>query len=407
MKMMSWLPRLAFAPQNQAARGDVLVCVFQRGGMDGLNALVPMGDSAYYRLRPTLAIAESKAGDSTCAINLDGFFGLHPALAPLKPIYAAGMLAPIHACGSPDPSHSHFDAMDAMERGTPGMHTLGTGWIGRHLTTLNNGNNSPLRAVGMGDMLPAALRGPVPATALKSISDFHLQGRQRDVHKVQQALMSLYASPTLPTTTTTTVGTQLAGAAMQVDSVFSLLNKINVASYTPANQAHYPDGDFGRGMMQIARLIKADVGLEVACVDIGGWDTHAGQGGPEGRLAELLAEFGQGLAAFWADVGDRMKTVTVVTMSEFGRRAAENGSGGTDHGHANAMFLLGGGIAGGKVYGDWPGLGADKLDGPGDLALTTDYRDVLSEILSKRLGNPALNDIFPGYTAKSRGVCLA
>ncbi len=404
----NWMPRLAFAPPHQAARGDVLVCVFQRGGMDGLNALVPMGDSDYYRLRPTIAIGAPKAGDDKSAIDLDGFFGLHPALAPLKQIYDAGQLAPIHACGSPDPTHSHFDAMDAMERGTPGAHALGSGWLGRHLATLNTGNTSPLRAVGMGGMLQGALRGPVSATSLKSIADFHLQGRKKknndaEIQRMQQALMALYALPT-DNSSASLLSTPLHNAATQVDEVFDLLSKIDVAGYIPANHAQYPDGDFGRGMMQIAQIIKADVGLEVACVDIGGWDTHAGQGGAVGQLAGLLGELGQGLGALWADLGEQVKTVTVITMSEFGRRVKENGSGGTDHGHANAMFLMGGGVVGKKVHGDWPGLSTTKLDGPGDLALTTDYRDVLSEVLSKRLGNTVIRDVFPDYTPKMRGV---
>ena len=225
-----WLPRLAFAPQGQAPRGDVLICVFQRGGMDGLNALVPMGDPDYYRARPNIAIAEAKPGDDKSAINLDGFFGLHPALAPLKTVWDAGQLAPIHAVGSPDPTHSHFDAMDMMERGTPGAKSLGTGWLGRHLMSLNNGNTSPLRAVGMGDMLQAALRGPVPATALKSIADFHLKGRARgganEIAKVQQVLGALYA---LPVQSPSAVSNNLVHAGKQIEDVFGLLAKINVA----------------------------------------------------------------------------------------------------------------------------------------------------------------------------------
>lgn len=392
----SWMPRLAFAPQGQAPRGDVLVCVFQRGGMDGLHALVPVGDSDYYRLRPELAIPQPKPGDDKSAIDLDGFFALHPALRTLKPIFDAGMLAPIHACGSPDPTRSHFDAMDTMERGTPGAKSLDTGWLGRHLATLNNGNTSPLRAVGIGSMLQAALRGPVPATALKSIADFHYKGRQRDLAQFQSTLMALYGAAD--------VEPSVNKAAMQVEDTIQLLSKVNVATYQPANGATYPTGEFGRGLMQIAQLIKAEVGLEVACMDIGGWDTHANQGGAEGQLAYLLAEFGQGLAALWQDMGDTIKNVTVVTMSEFGRRAAENGSRGTDHGHANAMFLMGGNVIGGKVHGDWPTLASEKLVGSGDLALTTDYRDVLSEVLSKRLGNRAVGDVFPDYTPKIRGM---
>lgn len=396
---------MAFAPAQQAARGNVLVCIFQRGGMDGLNALVPMGDSDYYRLRPTLAIAEAKGGDGDAnrAINLDGFFGLHPALAPLKPIYDAGALAPIHACGSPDPSHSHFDAMDAMERGTPGAHALGSGWLGRHLSMLNNGNTSPLRAVGMGDMLPMSLRGPVPAAALKSIADFHLQMRHRDVATLQQTLMSLYSAGNNGAAPTA-IPSMLSAAATQTQEIFRLLEKVDVAHYMPSQSAQYPESNFGTGLMQIAQLIKAEVGLEIACVDIGGWDTHANQGNAQGQLASLLQELGSGMAAFWADLGDKMRSVTLLTLSEFGRRAAENGSGGTDHGHANAMFLMGGGVRGGKVHGRWPGLSADHLDGPGDLAMTTDYRDILAEVLSKLANNTALSEVFPNYTPQMRGV---
>ncbi|MBX7213517.1 MAG: DUF1501 domain-containing protein [Thermoflexales bacterium] len=400
-RLPAWMPRLAFAPQGQAARGDVMVVIFQRGAMDGLNAVVPLGDPDYARLRPTIAIKETKAGDKTTAIRLDGFFGLHPALAPLKPIFDAGTLAIAHACGSPDETHSHFEAMDSMERGTPGqIGGLGSGWIGRHLQVANTGNTSPLRAVGMGGMLQAALRGPVPAAALKSIADFHLNGKLADVAPMQKAITALYAGPDH-------ASADLRQTAAAVDATMAILTKLNATAYKPASNAAYPKTDFGLGLQQIAQLIKADVGLEVACVDIGGWDTHAAQGGAEGTLARLLQELAEGLAALNTDLGDALKHVTVVTMSEFGRRAAENGSGGTDHGHANAMFLMGGGVVGGKVHARWPGLAKDKLYGPGDLALTTDYRDVLGELLTQRMGNPALDKVFPGYSAKPVGILRA
>ncbi len=385
-----WMPRMAFAPDGVAPRGDVLICIFQRGGMDGLNALVPLGDSDYFRARPTLGIQPPKTGDATTAIALDNFFGLHPALAALKPIWDAKQLAPIHACGSPDPTHSHFDAMDYMERGTPGAKTLGTGWLGRHLVTLNTGNASPLRAVGMGNMLQQSLRGPVSATALQSIANFHLRGQQQNIAQIQQALAQLYAIPQ------SNADPLLASSAEAIDSIFGLLGSINPDTYIPANGAQYPQTDFGQGLKQIAQIIKAEVGLEVACVDIGGWDTHAEQAD---ELTQLLAEFGNGLAALWADLRDKLKSVVIVTMSEFGRRLAENGSGGTDHGQGNAMFVVGGSANGGKVHGRWPGLASDKLVGPGDLAMTTDYRTILSEILLARLGNKNLAEVFPGFNA--------
>ena len=384
----AWMPRLAFAPQGVQPRGDVLICIFQRGGMDGLNVVVPHGESAYYAARPRLAIAAPKSSDNTTAIDLDGFFGLHPALRPLKEVWDAQQLAIVHAAGSPDPSHSHFDAMDFMERGTPGEKQIPTGWLGRHLQITAGQNNSPFRAVGFGSMLQTSLRGPVPATALQSIARFHLQGRQDLIAQFQKSLEAMYnGSDTLAAEGHTTF-----------DAV-DMLTKLNPASYQPTNGVKYPDGGFGLALTQVAQLIKADVGLEVACVDIGGWDMHANEGSTDGELAKLLTEYGEGLAAFHADLLDRMNNVTVVTMSEFGRRVQENASGGTDHGHGNVMFVMGGGVVGGKVYGDWPGLTQQRLDGPGDLAITTDFRDVLGEIVQKRLLDDQINNVFPNFTA--------
>ena len=399
------MPRLAFAPVGQAPRGDVLVVVFQRGAMDGLNALVPVGDSDYYRNRKTLAIAQPKTTDPKSAIALDGFFGLHPSLGALKSVWDNGALAPIHACGSPDPTRSHFDAMDVMERGVPNekSSSLGSGWIGRHLATLNTGNNSPLRAVGMGTMLQTSLRGQVSATVLKSIVDFHLHGGAgRNIGAMQQTLSLMYANPAIG------LGNDevLRSASNDIDQTLALLSKTNLTSYKPDHGAEYPKGDFGNGMMQIAQLAKAEVGLEVAAIDIGGWDTHINQGGADGQMSRLLKELGDALGAFYADMRDRMNKVTVVTMSEFGRRVEENASGGTDHGHANAMFVMGGSVVGHKVHGVWPTLANDKLD-RGDLALTTDYRNVLGEILAKRLGNPGVEQVFPGFAPKFSGIVTA
>ncbi len=397
MSLPAWMPRLAFAPQGQAPRGDVVVCIFQRGGVDGLNVVVPVADSNYYQLRTTIAIPQPKTSDPKAAIDLDGRFGLHPALASLKPLFDDGSLAVVHACGSPDPTHSHFEAMDYMERGTPGAHTLTTGWLARHLATSNGANTSPLRAVGINAMLQASLRGEVPAVALRSIADFHLRGRPKDIAILQKTLATLYSAPM-------TTNPYLLNPAREVQNISQLLSKINTATYKPATGAKYPQGSFGSGMMQVAQLIKAEVGLEAACVDVGGWDTHANEGGSDGYMARLLGELGNTLAAFYSDLGDWARRTTVVTMSEFGRRAKENGSSGTDHGHGNVMFVLGGNVAGGKVHGDWPTLALDKLAAPGDLTVTTDYRDVLAEIISKRLGNARLDQVFPNYTPQMRGI---
>jgi uncharacterized protein (DUF1501 family) len=386
LALPGWFPRLAFSATPSSQR-DVLVAVFLRGAADGLNIVVPFGDRDYFANRPTLGIQEPSATAGS-GVDLDGFFGLHPALAPLKELYDDKALAAVHAAGSPDDTHSHFTAMDFMERGTPGSKSLTTGWIGRHLSTLATGNDSPFRAVGIGHGVPASLRGPVPAAALKSIADFHLKGLRSasELASFQAGLSNLYPG-----------GDFLDGQARQTFDAVALLAGANPGTYQPQNGAQYPDSDFGQALQQVAQLVRADLGLEVACIDVGGWDTHAAEGGATGTLANLLGDLGAGLHAFYADLADRMAHITVVTMSEFGRRVKENASGGTDHGHGNCMFLLGGGVAGGKVYGTWPGLAAGQLYGPGDLAVTTDFRTVLSEIVDHRLGNPKIAEVFPGF----------
>ena len=383
----SWMPRMAFAPQGVEPPGDILVVVFQRGGMDGLSAVIPHGDENYYQYRRALAIPEPQGGKDQTGIDLDGFFALHPALRPLKDVWDEKDLAIVHAVGSPDPTHSHFDAMDYMERGTPGEKSIPTGWIGRHLKTATWQNDSPFRAIGMGGVMQAALRGPVPVTTLQSIADFHLQGGTDQLDEIRARLASLY-----------TLGSGLDNQAAETFDAVDILSKIDVANYTPAVNAAYPETEFGMAMMQVAQIAKAEIGLEVACVDIGGWDTHNQQGQLDGELPALLGELAAGLSSLYHDLGDRAKRVTVVTMSEFGRRVYENGSSGTDHGHGNCMFVLGGGVNGGKVYGEWPGLAQEQLYGPGDLNITSDYRDILGEVVEKRLKNPNVAEIFPNYT---------
>jgi uncharacterized protein (DUF1501 family) len=391
----AWMPRMAFRGTERVdARGDVLVTIFQRGGMDGLSVVIPYGDGkAYYDRRPTISVPAPGRGDGT-AIDLDGHFGLHPALRPLQDIYDAKHLAVVHATGSSDPTRSHFNAMEYMERGTPGDKMVSTGWINRHLQTAAWQNDSPFRAVGMGAMLQGSLRGPVSALALKSITDFHLGGRDDQLAGIQDTLARLYSIDA--------PDDALDTQATEVFSALKILQRLSATTYAPENGAVYPETDFGRGLKQAAQLIKADVGLEVSCIDIGGWDTHEAQGDVQGQLPSILTEFGQGLSAFYQDLGEQISRVTLVTMSEFGRRVEENASKGTDHGHGNCMFLMGGGVNGG-VYTRWPGLADYQLDN-GDLAITTDYRDVLAEILTARLLNPALDQIFPGYKPNSLGI---
>lgn len=388
LALPSWFPRLAFAASPEVAPpGDVLVCVFLRGGADSLNVVVPVGDADYYRSRPTLAIPEP-GGAAGAALDLDGFYAFHPALAPLKELYDDGVLAAVHAVGSPDDTRSHFDAMDFMERGTPGDKTIASGWIGRHLATLATGNESPFRAVGMGQIVQASLRGPVPAVALQSIADFHLAGRPEGIESFQQGLAALYDG-----------GELLAIEGQKTLAAIASLAAADPGHYAPQNGATYPASPLGMSLQQVAQMVRADLGLEVACVDAGGWDTHQGQGGAAGPMAGLLADLGAALAAFHADLGERMDGVTVVTMSEFGRRLPENASAGTDHGHGGAMLVLGGNVRGGRVYGAWPGLAPEQLAGPGDLAITTDFRTVLAELVERRLGNPAVGEVFPGFVS--------
>lgn len=392
----SWMPQLAFASEARQAPGDVLVCIFLRGGIDGLSAVVPYFEGAQlYDARPTIATPEPGSGGS---LDLDGRFALHPAMAPLKELYDDGSFGIIHATGLTDSSRSHFDAMRFMEAGLSGDKGLETGWLGRHLKTAAWSNDSPFRAVGMGAMVAESLRGPVSPLAIKSIADFHFKGRETELRQLQQSLASLYAVDA----PVDRMGTQ----ASMVFEIVEMLQDLSAAEYQAAGGASYPEGEFGMGLKQVAQLIKADVGLEVACVDLGGWDTHEGQGTLDGEFNALLDELSRGLHAFYTDLGERMKDVSVVTMSEFGRRVKENGSAGTDHGYGNVMFLMGGGTKGGQVFSDWPSLSPEALV-DGDLAITTDYRDVLAEVVRGRLKNDALNEVFPGYEAKAIGLVEA
>jgi uncharacterized protein (DUF1501 family) len=386
-----WMPRLSFAPKNTAPRGDTLVVVFLRGAADVLNMVVPHGEDAYYLLRPTLGIArpdDSRKMKEERTVDLDGFFGFHPNMSSLLEAWQSQQLAIIHACGAPDESRSHFKAMELMERGVDDERGPASGWIGRHLATLNTGNSSPLRAVGMGTRPQRSLSGSVPVSALRSIADFHLGGDPRALQQMRAALNYVYQEDALGQDTL---------------SIMDTLQKLDPTNYhSPITT--YPDTEFGLALKQTAMLIKSEVGLEVSAIDLGGWDTHFTQGSMTGLMPNLMKDLAEGLAAFHADMADHMNKLTTVTMSEFGRRAYENGSLGTDHGHGSMMMVLGGNVDGGKVHGQWPGLEEGQLIGPGDLAVTTDYRDVLSEVLSKRLNNPATSDVFPEYQPVMRNI---
>lgn len=383
MALPSLLPRMAFAAP--ASDNDVLVVVFLRGGADGLSIVAPLGDSFYRKHRPELALRES---GPNAALPLDTFYGLNPRLAPLGGLYEQGSLAIVHAVGQMVYSGSHFDAMDWLERGTPGSRTHPSGWLGRHLATLANGNTSIFRAVGFGGSVPISLSGEVPATALDGLElGFHGDGR--DDGRFQSAVEAIYGGTTFLD----------AQAKVTFQAIADLL-AANPNDIPVQHGAKYPETYFAEGMSQIAKMIKADLGMEVACIDLGGWDTHDAQGPVDGYMGDLLNELARSLNAFATDLGSTMNRVTVVTMSEFGRRVEENASLGTDHGYASCLFVMGGGVEGGRVYGSWPGLSPGQW-ADGDLAVTTDVRSVLGEVLEKRLGNANVGAVFPGFTAGS------
>lgn len=366
-----------FAQTNGLARKKTLICIFQRGAVDGLNMVVPFGEKAYYAKRNSIAI------DATKAIDLNGFFGFHPELAPLHDLYKRNELSIVTAVGSPDATRSHFDAQDYMESATPGVKTTRDGWLNRVLTdTKAHAADHALRGIAMGAEMPHALRGAYPTLAIPDLDRFGVAaGMQSEFEKAYS----------------TQSGTVLGSAAEGAFDAIQVLRNANLQQYRPATGVEYPNGDFGRSLSQIAQLIKSGIGVEVAFVDIGGWDTHQGQGGEQGRLAARLRELSRGIRALYDDLGDRMEDVVVLTMSEFGRTVAENGSGGTDHGHANCMFVMGGAVNGGRILGDWPGLATEQLYEGRDLAVTTDFRDVFGEVAARHLGASDLTKVFPGF----------
>ena len=399
-------------------RKKTLICIFQRGAVDGLSMVVPFGERGYYDSRRNIAIQAPGSREGS-ALDLDGFFGLHPALKPLEELYRRSEMAVVHAVGSPHPTRSHFDAQDFMETGTPGVKSTSDGWLNRVLQdtacaecggrTLQNpaahaadhaagqvamATVPSLRGVSLTSALPRALRGGHPALAISNLSDF---GVRRD-DQVGSAFRRLYR---------TEGGDAVSAAAEEAFEAVRVLETIDPGRYEPSGGAEYPNGDFGRSLRQIAQLVKADVGVEIAFADLGGWDTHVRQGGAQGQLAGRLGQLSQGVRALYDDLGDRMEDVVILTMSEFGRTVAENGSGGTDHGHANCILALGGSVKGGRILGDWPGLEREQLYEGRDLAVTTDFRDVFAEVVSGHLGAEHLDRIFPGYggdPARYRGV---
>jgi uncharacterized protein (DUF1501 family) len=379
----SFLTRAAWGAVAPGTRNKRLVVIFQRGAADGLNIVVPHGEPQYYAMRPSINIPRK------AVLDLDGFFGLHPALASFEPLWQQRHLAIVHAAGSPDPTRSHFDAQDFMESGTPGVKITDDGWLNRSLHAMPTPSpKSAFRAIALGPSLPRILSGAEPAVAMNNINDFSIGGRNARVSPAATAFEAMYDH---------SVDSVLHGTGEETFDAVKMLKAADPGKYTPSPGVNYPKGRFGDSLRQLAQLIKANLGVQVAFADIGGWDHHVNEGSTEGQIANVLTEFSQSITAFWADLGDLGEDTVVVTMSEFGRTARENGNRGTDHGHANVMFVLGGPVRGGRVYGRWPGLDQSQLYEGRDLALTTDFRQVISEAVARHMGNPKLANVFPGF----------
>jgi uncharacterized protein (DUF1501 family) len=368
------------------ARRRVLIAIFQRGAVDGLNMVVPFAEREYHAARPGIAIG-APGPDPDSAVDLDGFFGLHPRLSPLKPLYDARHLAIVHACGSPDGTRSHFDGQDYMETATPGVKSTTDGWLNRYLHAREHQAVTPFRAVAVAPQLPRALQGLAPALAIGQIDRFGLRaGEATDA--VQSSFEREYAAA---------ADRVLNATGREAFEAIRMMRAADPAKRPPENGAEYPGSPFGRSLKEIAQLVKADVGLEIAFAESGNWDHHVNEGGATGQLGARLDDLGRGLAALVRDLGDRMQDVVILTMSEFGRAVAENGNRGTDHGHGNAMLILGAGVRGGKVYGRWPGLAREQRHEGRDLAVTTDFRAVFNEVVRGHLGLADTRAVFPGF----------
>jgi len=372
----SFLVRTALGETGGGTDRPVVIAVFQRGAADGLSMVVPFGDKQYAAARPQITIPEPLRNNTESAIDLDGFFALHPSLDSLKPIYDVGHLAIVHAVGSPDNTRSHFDAQDYMESGAPGNKSVSDGWLNRYLQTTPGKEVTPFRAVALSATMPRALAGPAQSVVMSRVAEFGIHAGA-ETPQIEEMFADVYKET--------------------FDAVKMLRKATSQQQYTPSVGVQYPNSPFGQTLMQIAPLVKSNIGLQVAFADISGWDTHANQGSGRGQLANRLKDFGDGIAALYKDLGDRMRNVVILTMTEFGRAVRQNGSGGTDHGHASCLFIAGGSVKGGKVYGQWPGLAAEQLHEGRDLALTTDFRNVFSEILVSHMQARDVSKVFPGF----------
>ena len=376
-----FLTRAANA-ETRAGKRKTLVAVFQRGAMDGLMAVQPLGSSSLARLRPQLLLPEREL------LALDGRFGLHPSLAPLAPLFSSRQLAVVHGVGSPDSTRSHFDAQDYMETGTPGRKGTSSGWLNRAAGMLGH-EATPFQAVAMTEALPRSLYGGQPSLAISSLDEFHLKS---EAGGANQSLEALYQDATQQ------VLQRRGGEAFEA---MEILSQKHYAGYRPAAGADYPNSPLGSSLRQIAFLIKNEVGLEIAFAESNGWDTHRGQGAARGAFAQRAGDLARSLAAFWTDLGPSQSDVVLMTMTEFGRTVAQNGSGGTDHGRGSCMFVLGHEVAGGAVRGQVGSLEREALEDGRDLPVTTDFRAVFAGVAEQHLGIKASAQLFPGFQGQN------
>jgi uncharacterized protein (DUF1501 family) len=380
-------------------KNKVLVCIFQRGAMDGLMAVTPFTDTNLQAARPNLFLsaAASSPGGAAPLIDLDGCFGMHPMMKSFEPFYRDGRLAIIHGIGSPNNTRSHFDAQDYMESGTPFNKGTSSGWLNRAVGLLGHDHATPFQAVSLTSELPRSFYGDNSCVAISNLQDFALQlkGNPMSMNNTATSFEDLYDQ--------TTPGL-LQQAGKESFDAMKLLKKSDIKNYQPANQAVYPGTALGNALKQIAQLIKMDIGLEVAFAEHGGWDTHYNQGGATGIFANNVADLSNSITAFWMDLGALQDDVTVMTMTEFGRTVHQNGTGGTDHGRASCNFILGNQVQGGKVHGNIQSLAIENLEDGRDLPVTTDFRSVFSEVADKHLFIQNDHILFPDWTGKGIGV---
>lgn len=377
-------------------KSKILVCIFQRGAMDGLMAVTPFTDDYLKNARPDLFMSAAKSDSGKSLIDLDGRFGLHPSMNSFEPLFREKRLAIVHGIGSPNNTRSHFDAQDYMESGTPFNKGTSSGWLNRAVGLLGH-EASPFRAVSLTSSMPRSFYGDQPAIAIRDLKDFavQLKGNQMGANMAAKSFEELYDQ---------TSSSLLKETGKESFDAVKMLQKTDVKNYTPANGAQYPNTALGNSLKQIAQLIKMDVGLEVAFAESGGWDTHFNQGTENGVFARNVNDLSKSITAFWTDVESMQDDITVMTMTEFGRTVKQNGTGGTDHGRASCSFILGNDVKGGIVHGNIKPLAVENLEDGRDLAVTTDFRNVFSEVADIHLKIQNDSILFPDWKGEKIGM---